>query len=106
MSHLVFQALRALGPGATKRECGLVAAALRATGDREVEALCGADPRSDGWERLMGLAEEAGSNGLVALDLATEFQSPGCLAGIEQDAHVDVGVGEDHDEGGGIRWGG
>lgn len=34
-------------------------------------------------DRLYAIADEAGAYGFVALDLATAFQNPGCLAGIE-----------------------
>ena len=83
MSGLVFNAFRALGPTATRREIATVAKALRESGDEEVLALF----RPPGGEyfdheacaAVTEIAEEAGAGGFVALDLYTEVIRPGWL---------------------------
>jgi hypothetical protein len=78
VSDLLLSAFRALGNAPSYREITLVANALRASQDAGACELLGAWPPGDeGWDRLVLVADAAGAGGLVALDLATEFQSPG-----------------------------
>jgi hypothetical protein len=91
VSGLLFQAFRALGMGPSRRELALVAAVLRASGDAEAQALLGV-PDDKGWERLIAIADDAGACGLVALDLATVFQTPDAFAHLmarPEDERVD-----------------
>jgi hypothetical protein len=81
VSELLSAAFKALGMDADRREITLVANALRASGDAEVQALLGIWPDDrEGWDWLVSIASEAGAGGLVALDLATAFQTPGAFA--------------------------
>jgi hypothetical protein len=61
VSALLFDALRALGPPATRREIATLAEALRKTGDEEVQALLGAWPGRESWDWLVAIAAEAGA---------------------------------------------
>jgi hypothetical protein len=79
VSELVFAAFKALGMGPSRRELGLVATAIRDSGDEEALALWG-DYCGPGYRRLVELAEEAGSSGLVALDLYVEVDTPGPIS--------------------------
>lgn len=90
MSGLLLNAFRALGPGATRREIASVAAALRNSGDEEVEGLLG---DCEGWERLEAIADEGGAYGLVALDLVMAFRNPEGFAKLvrDQDEHLSTG---------------
>jgi hypothetical protein len=72
VSALLFNAFKALGPAATRREIALVAAALRDSGDEEAAALLSAanlDP-------LYAIADEARAYGFVALDLVMAYRNP------------------------------
>lgn len=73
MTPLLVQAFTALGMGPRITETALVASALRASADRATLALF----EGDAMERLEAVAVEAGSCGLVALDLLTEVVNPG-----------------------------
>ena len=84
MSELVFAAFKELGMGPSRRELGLVATAIRDSGDEEALALWG-DYCGPGYRRLVELAEEAGSSGLVALDLYVEVDDPGVDFGVRGD---------------------
>lgn len=89
MSGLLFNAFRALGPAATWGEIATVAGALRDSGDVEVGRLL---DNPEDWERCVELAEEAGANGFVALDLAIAFRNPRAIAKLvppEQTGAVD-----------------
>ena len=83
MSGLVFNAFRALGPGATRREVALVAEALRESGEEEVLALFrlpGCDYFDhEAYAAVAEIAERADAGGFVALDLYTEVIRPGWL---------------------------
>ncbi|MEK6252875.1 MAG: hypothetical protein AABM43_13295 [Actinomycetota bacterium] len=82
MSELLLSAFQALGVAPSYREITLVANALRTSEDAEVCELLGAWPPGDEeWDRLVSVAD-AGAGGLVALDLATEFQSPGTFEAL------------------------
>ena len=70
--------------GPSRRELGLVATAIRDSGDEEALALWG-DYCGPGYRRLVELAEEAGSSGLVALDLYVEVDDPGVDFGVRGD---------------------
>jgi hypothetical protein len=76
MTALLVQAFTALGMGPSMTETALVASALRASGDRATLALFEGDTKA-AMERLEAVAVEAGSCGLVALDLLTEVVNPG-----------------------------
>jgi hypothetical protein len=75
----------ALGPHPTRRELVLVAQAIRDSGDEEAHALFGAssvpdpDPVFDheACTRVQELADRAGVDGFVALNLYTEVTRPG-----------------------------
>jgi hypothetical protein len=91
VSGLLFNAFKALGPGATKREVTLVANALRDTGDAEVRELLW-PPDPEGWDRLDAIADEAGANRFVVLDLATAFQNPGAFIEFLEHEHQSTGA--------------
>jgi hypothetical protein len=76
VSGLLFNAFRALGPSPSWREVTGVAEALRKAGDAEVEGLLS----PQGGDRCCEIADEAGANGFVALDLAVAFHNPGYFA--------------------------
>jgi hypothetical protein len=81
VSALLFNAFRALGPGATRSEVAAVAKALRESGDEEALALF-QPPGGEYFDReacdaVAGIAEQAGAGGFVALDLYTEVIRPG-----------------------------
>jgi hypothetical protein len=88
VSGLLLNAFRALGPGATRREIASVAAALRNSGDEEVEGLL---DDWEGWERLEAIADE-GAYGF-ALDLVMAFRNPEGFAELvrDQDEHLSTG---------------
>jgi hypothetical protein len=72
VSGLLFNAFKALGPAATRREIALVAVALRDSGYEEADALLWAaelDP-------LYAIADQAGAYGFVALDLVMAYRNP------------------------------
>jgi hypothetical protein len=83
MTELVLAAFEALGMGATRRELGLVAKALRDSGDEETLALF-YEPESygDGYRRLVDISQQAGAGGFVALDLYVEVVNPGALGEV------------------------
>ncbi len=62
------------------RELGLVATAVRECGDREVLALWDGVEYGPGFDRLVGLAEDAGAGVHVALDLYVEVDTPGAIS--------------------------
>jgi hypothetical protein len=76
VSTLLFNAFRALGSGATRREIATVASALRESGDEEVGQLLDYESHPEEWVRCGEIAEEAGARGFVALDLALAFHNP------------------------------
>jgi hypothetical protein len=76
VSELVLAAFQALGPGPSWREVALVAASLRESNDRKVEGLLS----PEGRDRCCEIADEAGANRFVALDLAVAFHNPGYFA--------------------------
>jgi hypothetical protein len=76
MTALLFNALRALGPGPTRREIALVATALGESGDQDVGPLLDYANNPEGWGRCVAMADEAGAHGFVALDLAHAFHNP------------------------------
>ena len=91
MSELVFAAFKELGMGPSRRELGLVATAIRDSGDEAALLIAGivalalalrGDYCGPGYRRLVELAEEAGSSGLVALDLYVEVDDPGVDFGV------------------------
>jgi hypothetical protein len=75
MSGLLFNAFRALGPGATRREIAQVAAALRESGDEDVGRLLNYEEDPQDWDRCCAIADGAGAYGFVALDLAVAFHN-------------------------------
>jgi hypothetical protein len=85
VSDLVFAAFAALGMAASKREIAHVAKVLRESGDREALALFGAGPKPDpdaafdheACAAVAEIAERAGGDAFVALDLYTEVIRPG-----------------------------
>jgi hypothetical protein len=79
VSALLFNAFKALGMGPSRRELGLVATAIRESGDEEALALWG-DHYGPQYRRLGELAVAAGSRGLVALDLYVEVDNPGAIS--------------------------
>jgi hypothetical protein len=85
VSALLFNAFRALGPAASRREIALVAAALRKSGDEEVARLLDYATHPDAWERCVAMADEAGAYAFVALDLAVAFHNPGYFARYLED---------------------
>jgi hypothetical protein len=83
MTDLAFAALGALGPAPTGAELALVAKALRDSDDEETLALFyDQQAYGDGSNRLVELAERAGTSGFVALDLCVEVVNPGALADV------------------------
>ena len=90
MTALLSQAFRALGMGPARRETALVASALRASGDRETLAMFEGDTKA-AMERLEAVAVEAGSCGLVALDLLTEVLNPGVHERVMARGRVSAG---------------
>jgi hypothetical protein len=77
MTALLHAAFRALGMGPSRLdETATVASALRASGDAETLAIFEGDTKA-ALARLEAVAVEAGSSGLVALDLLTEVLNPG-----------------------------
>jgi hypothetical protein len=87
VSALLFNAFKALGMGPSRRELGLVATAIRESGDEEALALWG-DNYGPRYRRLTELAVEAGAGGLVALDLYVEVAYPGCISERRYDRRV------------------
>ncbi len=77
MSELLLAAFKALGPGPSRRELGLVADAVRDSGDREALALWDGPDYGPGYKRLVELAEQAGAGGFVVLDLYVEVYTRG-----------------------------
>jgi hypothetical protein len=79
MSELLARALAALGADANFDEVRLVANALRKSNDEEALALLDAASEGDrvALDALYAIATEAGAGDFVALDLATEYGSPG-----------------------------
>jgi hypothetical protein len=80
VSSLLFNAFRALGPAATRREIATVAEALRQSGDEEVGPLLDYKNNKELWDRCVEMADEASTFGFVALDLAVAFHNPEALA--------------------------
>jgi Ribbon-helix-helix protein, copG family len=90
VSALLYNALRALGPGPTRREVAQVAAALRESGDGEVGPLLNYEENPELWDRCCAIADDAGAYGFVALDLAVAFHNPEWFAGLVrgEDEHL------------------
>jgi hypothetical protein len=80
VSALLFNAFKALGSAANRREIALVAAALRESGDEEVGPLLDYANRPELWGRCCAVAVEAGAYGFVGLDLAVAFHNPEAFA--------------------------
>jgi hypothetical protein len=80
VSELLVAAFKALGPGPTRHELGLVSTAGRESGDREALALWETPEYREGYNRLVEIAEEAGAGALVALDLYCEVSDPGTIS--------------------------
>jgi hypothetical protein len=76
VSALLFNAFRALGPAAKRREVAQVAAALRVSGDEGVARLLNYEDDQEAWDRCVAIADEAGAYGFVALDLALAYHNP------------------------------
>jgi hypothetical protein len=76
VNSLLFNAFKALGPAANRREIALVAVALRDSGDGEVGRFLNYEENPEGWDRCCAMADEAGAYGFVALDLALAFHNP------------------------------
>jgi len=72
VSSLLFNAFRALGPAATRREIATAAAALRESGDEEADGLLTADDPGP----LNAIAYETGAYRFVALDLVMAYRNP------------------------------
>ena len=79
---LLFNAFKALGMGPSRRELGLVATAIRESGDEEALVLWDGPDFGPGYDRLEEIAEEAGAGGFVALDLYVESDNPGAISGL------------------------
>jgi hypothetical protein len=90
MTALLFHAFKALGMGPARSETALVASALRESGDRETLAMFEGDTKA-AMERLEAVAVEAGSCGLVALDLLTEVLNPGVHERVMARGRVSAG---------------
>jgi hypothetical protein len=88
VSALLLNAFRALGPSPSWREVAGVADALHASGDRGIERLLS----PQGRDRCCELADEAGANGFVALDLAVAFHNPGYFARYLEREHPSTGA--------------
>jgi hypothetical protein len=90
VSALLFNAFRALGPGAPRREIATVARALRESGDQEVGPLLNYEENPELWDRSCAIADDAGAFGFVALDLAVAFHNPEWFAGLVrgEDEHL------------------
>jgi hypothetical protein len=80
VNGLLFNAFRALGPAATRREVATVATALRESGDKELGELLNYVENREGYKRCLEIADEAGAYGFVALDLALAFREPRVFA--------------------------
>ena len=93
MSALLLNAFKALGSAANRREIGLVAAALRESGDEEVGPLLDYANNPELWDRCEAIADEAGAYGFVALDLAVAFHNPEAFAKLVrgEDEHLPPG---------------
>ena len=74
MNELLARAFAALGPNPTDRELGLVADAVRNSGDEEAIAALEADDDA-AWQKLVAIATENGANGYTALDFRVVFCS-------------------------------
>ena len=79
MSELVFAAFKELGMGPSRRELGLVATAIRDSGDEEALALWG-DYCGPGYRRLVELAEEAGSSDWGRSICTSRSTTPGSIS--------------------------
>jgi hypothetical protein len=83
MSGLLFNAFRALGPGATRREIAQVAAALRESGDEDVGRLLNYEEDPQDWTGAARLPTGPALTGSSRLTLrsrsTTRSGSPGSL---------------------------
>ena len=86
MSALLFNAFRALGPAAERREIAKVARALRERGAEEVGRLLNYEEHPQEWDRCCAIADEAGAFSFVALDLALAFCNPAAFAELTSGA--------------------
>jgi hypothetical protein len=80
VTAVLFNALRALGPAAERREIATVAVALRESGDQDVGRLLNYEGTSENWDRCCAIADHPGAHGFVALDLAVAFHTPAAFA--------------------------
>jgi hypothetical protein len=84
--ELLVSAFHALGAGATAREIGLVATALRDSGDQEVAAiLATAFEDHDAQNALGELAGRSRSDQFTALDLTYAFAAQADEASVDSD---------------------
>jgi hypothetical protein len=90
VSALLLNAFKALGSAATRHEIGVVADALRRSGDEEVRGLLDySQGNQEAWRRCLAIADDAGAFGFVALDLALAFQRPEAFHGLEDHEDID-----------------
>jgi hypothetical protein len=82
---------RRLARPRTGAKIGLVATALRESGDEEVGPLLDYENNPKLWNRCKAIADEAGAYGFVALDLAVAFHNPEAFARYLHDGQQSTG---------------